>query len=231
MFKLPVSHLDAGRHPRLLAILFTIMGPALFAAEAPLLEFIQPTNGAVFSTLDEIPVVLRGFSPDDVIAQADVLANQEKIATVNYCCWLCPCAVPMDGMETILQIPVPREIRIPPWRTWQGWTNVGAGSYRLTARGVSEHGNVVEAVPVNILVLDLTLQIHVGTDGVVVLSIRQGSLVGGHYELEASPDLHSWENLGSFEPGDVAAFFWDVPPVTARARRFYRSVYIAKEIP
>ena len=28
----------------------------------PVLEFIQPTNGAVFSTLDEIPIMLRAVA-------------------------------------------------------------------------------------------------------------------------------------------------------------------------
>ena len=54
----------------------------------PILQFLQPTNGAVFSTSDEIPMVLHSFAPNDVFPTADVLANQSKIATVSYCCTL-----------------------------------------------------------------------------------------------------------------------------------------------
>jgi len=59
----------------------------------------------------------------------------------------------------------------------------------------------------------------------VTLVIPQGSMVPGGYDLEASQDLQSWTRLGPFEPGNVAAFYFDVPPETAREKRFYRSVY------
>jgi hypothetical protein len=138
---------------------------------------------------------------------------------------LCPCAHPQAGQETILQIPVPWAGGIPPRRLWQGWTNVEARSYQLTARAVGENGTVVEAAPVNITVVDLTLRIFVQLDGAVVLAIPQGSMVEGGYDLEASADLRTWTRLGPFEPGNVAAFYFDPPPATARERRFYRSVY------
>jgi len=212
----------------LLAVLLTPVSHTAFAGEiqSPVLEFIAPTNIAVFSTLDEIPIVLRASAPNDVILSADVLANQGKIATASYCCSLCPCGVPQAGQETILQIPVPWEEGRPPPRPWQGWTNVQAGIYRLTARAVSEKGSMVEAMPVTITVLDLALRIFVRSDGVVELVIQQGSLVAGSYDLEVSQDLRTWTRLGSFEPGNVAAFYFDVPPENARARRFYRSVHV-----
>jgi hypothetical protein len=116
-------------------------------------------------------------------------------------------------------------------RPWQGWTNVQAGSYRLTARAAGKNGTLVEAAPVTITVLDLHLEIFMNSDGRVTLVISQGSLVPGGYDLEASQDLRTWTRLGSFEPGDVAAFYFDVPPESARERRFYRSVYVPPPVP
>jgi hypothetical protein len=54
-------------------------------------------------------------------------------------------------------------------------------------------------------------------------------LVPGGYDLEASEDLQKWTRLGPFLPGDVAAFYYDVPPTSAREMRFYRSVYVPPE--
>src|ERR1051325_203680 len=138
-------------------------------AQLPVLQFIEPTNSAVFSTLDEVPIVLRALASNDVFLTADVFANQSKIASVSYCCWLCPCARPLPGMETTLQIPVPRDAGEPPLRTWQGWTNVHAGSYRLTAQAMGENGSILQAEPVTITVLDLTLRILLRPDGTVTL--------------------------------------------------------------
>ena len=192
----------------------------------PVLEFIEPANNAVFSTLDEIPIVLRAFAPNDVFSVADVSANQQHIATVQYCCAFCPCARPIAGQETILQIPVPWNGELPPPRIWQGWTNVQAGSHRLTARATGENGTELDAAPITITVVDLTLHIFVTPEGAVTLVIPQGSLVQGEYDLEASEDLLSWTRLGPFQPGNVAAFYYEVPPATARQNRFYRSVYV-----
>jgi hypothetical protein len=205
--------------------LATAMQAAPADAPLPVLEFIEPPNNAVFSTLDEIPIVLRASAPNDLILAADVFADQQKIASVAYCCSFCPCARPLEGQETILQIPVPWQDGMPPPRIWQGWTNVQAGSYRLTAQAVGENGAIVETTPVTITVLDLTLRIFVQPDGTVTLVIPQGSLVEGGYDLEASQDLRTWTRLGPFEPGNVAAFYFDVPPENARQRRFYRSVH------
>jgi hypothetical protein len=199
--------------------------------QSPILEFIQPTNGAVFSTSDEIPIMLRAVASNDVFFGADVFANNAKIATVSYCCAFCPCAHPIEGNETTLQIPVPWSDGRPPSRPWQGWTNVPARNYRLTARATGENGTVLNATPVNITVIDRTLEIFVQSDGGVTLSIREGAMVRGRYDLEASQDLQTWTRLGSFGPGNVAAFYWDVPPETAKAKRFYRSVFIPPATP
>ena len=200
-------------------------------AKLPVLQFVEPTNNAVFSTLDEVPIVLRASAPDDVFLTAELLANYQTIATASYCCWLCPCARPLPGQETVLQIPVPWERGVPSPRTWQGWTNVQAGSYRLTAHTTGENGTMVEAAPVNITVLDLTLRISVRADGGVTLVIPQGSMVAGGYDAEASQDLRTWTRLGPFLPGNVAAFYYDEPPPGKRERRFYRSVRVPPRLP
>ena len=81
----------------LFALMLLVHAAPAAKAQVPVLEFIQPTNSAIFSTRDEIPIVLRGFASNDVFPTADVFANQSKIATVSYCCALCPCAAPMEG--------------------------------------------------------------------------------------------------------------------------------------
>jgi hypothetical protein len=201
------------------------------AGQSAVLEFLQPTNNALFSTLDEIPIMLRAFASNDVFLIGEVFANNLKIADVSYCCALCPCYRPQPGYATTLQIPVPWQNGKPPSRTWQGWTNVPARRYQLTARATGDNGTTVEATPVTITVIDRTLRIFAGSDGSVALVIPEGSLVPGGYDAEASQDLRKWERLGPFQPGNVAAFYFDVPPETARERRFYRSVYLPPSEP
>lgn len=193
---------------------------------APELEFLAPTNGAVYSTRDEIPIVLRSVAPNDLIVAADVSTPGEFIGTAVFCCPFCPCAHPVEGQELILQIPVPWDNGHPPARTWQGWTNLPAGIHYLTARAVSQNGTPVEAKPVIVTIIDLTLHILVRPDRAVGLVIPQGSLTNGHFDAEASEDLHTWTRLGSFSPGNVAAFFEDEQPASAFAQRYYRSVYV-----
>jgi len=230
--------LTANRRPRtlvgaLLCLSLALLPQSVLASTPPAatLEFLQPTNQAVFSTLDEIPIMLRASATNDAFLSGDVLANQRSIATVSYCCSLCPCFFPEPGQETILQIPVPAENGHPPSNPWQGWTNVMPGVYQLTARSVGEKGTVLEASPVTITVLDLRLNIVVQPDGSVTLVIPEGSLVPAGYYLEASPDLLAWTRLGPFEPGNLAAFYHDVPPDNARKMRFYRSVYSPPQTP
>ena len=89
-------------------LLTTLMHAApLAAAETAVLEFIAPTNNAVFSTRDEVPIVLRASASNDVFLMADLFANNYHIAALSYCCSLCPCARPIAGQQTTLQIPVP----------------------------------------------------------------------------------------------------------------------------
>jgi hypothetical protein len=200
--------------------------PRVAAQAGAGLEFLLPTNGAVYAASDEVPVVLRALVLGDVILTAEVVADHQEIGRASFCCTLCPCAHPLPGEETILQIPVPWEGGQPSSRTWRGWTNVPAGIHELSARAVTENGLVVQAAPVIITVLDLTLRLHLESDGTAVLVIPQGSLVPGGYEVEASEDLQTWARLGPFLPGNVAAFYFDRPSGPARPARFYRSVYV-----
>ena len=225
----PLFNSLATRARGLLGLWFGLVGMAVWAADPqlPVLEFVEPTNHAVFSTSDEIPIVLRAVAPDDVFATAEVFANHQAIATVLYCCPWCPCPPPSVGQETTLRIPAPWNGEPPlPERMWQGWTNVQAGRYLLTAQATGEHGTLVEAAPVSVTLIDRTLRFFVQPDGAVTLSIPQGSMVPGGYDLEVSQDLRTWTRLGPFQPGDVAAFFFDPPPAGAQERRFYRSVYV-----
>lgn len=198
--------------------------------ELPVLEFIQPTNLEVLGLDAEVPVILRAFAPYDVFPSAEVYANQHEIAMVSFCCALCPCAAPFDGEEMILQIPVPWADGTPPARMWQGWKADQAGVYRLTARATGQNSTSLDAAPVTITVVDRTLEIGWLGDDSVSLRIPQGSLVPGGYDLEASQDLQSWTRLGSFQPGDVAAFYHDLPR-TNGMMRFYRSVYLPPTTP
>src|SRR6266487_2719048 len=86
--------------------------------QAPTLEFLTPTNNAVYSGGDTIPLVLRAIASNDVFLTADVFANSVKVATVSYCCPACPCFFPRPGDETRLQYPVPSN-----GTSGNGWTN------------------------------------------------------------------------------------------------------------
>src|SRR5690242_9033829 len=84
-----------------LLLTVSIATSAGFHASAQQLQFLQPTNGAVFSTRDEIPIVLRASAPNDVFFSADVFANvHRKIGTAVYCCPTCLCVRPEPGQPT-----------------------------------------------------------------------------------------------------------------------------------
>ncbi len=194
------------------------------AETSPLLRFVEPARNGLYSTLDEVPIVLRAWASNDVFLTAEIFANSTKIAEASFCCWLCPCAHPFPGQETILQIPVRPPVGVPS-RPWQGWQPDHAGILYLTARAVGENGTIVEALPVRILVYDPVLHISVREDGTVGLVIREGSVSPGSYDAEASPNLVEWTRLGEFAPGNVAAFYTDPPAPEPRRRRFYRAVF------
>jgi len=186
--------------------------------QAPTLEFLTPTNNAVYSGGDTIPLVLRAIASNDAFLTADVFANSVKVATVSYCCPACPCFLPRPGDETRLQYPVPSN-----GTSGHGWTNAQPGTYRLTARAVGQH-DTLDAPAITVSVVDRRLEIYPDANGRIILRIPFGAMVTGGYDLEISEDLRTWTRLGSFGPGNVAAFYWDDPPPEVRVR-FYRSVY------
>ena len=52
-------------------LLATVHADSAAETNLPILQFIEPTNNAVFSTLDEVPIVLRASAPNDVFLTAD----------------------------------------------------------------------------------------------------------------------------------------------------------------
>lgn len=60
-------------------------------------------------------------------------------------------------------------------------------------------------------------------DGQLHFVLPEGSLVAGEFDLQMSHDLITWERVGPFEPGDVAAFARDIPPKDDPRPRFYRA--------
>ena len=195
----------------------------------PMLAFTEPLGGQIYMAASNVPIVLRAFAPDDVFLSAEVFADGGLIGVATFCCALCPCAHPLPGMETVLQIPTPWNDGRPPAQVWQGWTNTPDGLHRLTARAVGENGTTVESPPVMISVREMRLFIGPNAEqkGAYVLAIPNGALLDeGSIDLEVSSDLRTWERLGPFSPGNVSAFYWDAPPVSARERRFYRAVWV-----
>ena len=192
--------------------------------QAPTLEFVTPTNGAVYSAGDTIPIVLRAIASNDVFLTADVYIDNGKLTTLSYCCPLCPCGY-REGFETRLQYPIATNGGIA-----RGWSNVQAQTYRLFARAVGEHGTTVQTAPIYVHVVDRSLDIYPGASDTMILRIPFGSMTVGGYDLEISEDLRTWRRLGSFSPGAVAAFYWDTPPPDTRVR-FYRSVYTPRDWP
>jgi hypothetical protein len=307
----PISHGTWGRGAPLVSlaalgggVLATFLStglPATLGSEtnAPVLQFIEPTNNTVFSTRSERPIVLRASASNNVFRTADVLAAQSvtlawdpsvetnlakyslyygvsrgtystqlevstnsAMATVSNLLagqtyFFVVTARDVDGLKSVpsneVSYKVPRATNSPPVAmgvTIQAQEDQSAlagtdpegdpltdmllsrpvsGTFSgtappLTARAMGDNGTVSESARVNITVLDLTLRISVRADGAVALIIPQGALVAGGYDAEASEDLRTWTRLGPFQPGNVAAFYFDESPVGGRERRFYRSV-------
>jgi hypothetical protein len=256
---------------------------------APVLQFIEPTNNTVVSTRSERPIVLSASASNNVFRTADVLAAQSvtlawdpsvetnlakyslyygvsrgtystqldvspnrAAATVSNLLagqtyFFVVTARDVDGLKSVpsneVSYHVPRATNPAPVAigvTIQSQEDQSAlagtdpegdpltdmllssavsgtlsgTAPTLTARATGDNGTV----------LDLTLRISVRADGAVALVIPQGALVAGGYDAEASEDLRTWTRLGPFQPGNVAAFYFDDSPVGGRERRFYRSV-------
>jgi hypothetical protein len=216
-------------HALLLWLAGALAVPATQAAQfgVPRLTFTEPYGGRIYMAASNVPIMLRAFAPEDVFLSAEVFADGQSIGVAIFCCPLCPCAHPLPGEETVLQIPAPWNGGPPPAQVWQGWTNVPHGVHQLTARAVGENGTVVESPPVTISVRDVRLFIGPNSEqaGEYILVIPNGALLdGGSFDLEASSDLRTWTRLGPFSPGNVAAFYWDRPQ--ASERRFYRAIWV-----
>ena len=73
--------------------------------------------------------------------------------------------------------------------------------------------------------------------GVLLATAVQGAAAGEtpqpilEFNLEASPDLHTWMRLDPFAPGNVAAFYFHPSPESEHLRRCYRSVYVPPRHP
>jgi hypothetical protein len=197
-------------------------------SDDPQLVFLEPHAGAEFRVGDEVPIVLSAYASADVFSSAELFANGERFAVASYCCPLCPCAHPTPGVTTILQIPVDSDPADPPLPSpWQGWKFANAGVYTLTARATGEFGSVINAPPVTITVnppLDLSLHVTLGSDGTLHFRVPEGSLTPRGMGLELSHDLEIWQRIGSFSPGNVAAFYEETPDPTDVRPRFYRAV-------
>lgn len=199
--------------------------PATVVAQ-PYLRFEAPVDGSRFKLGEEVPVVLTAHSDDDVFGGASVYVDGAFLADAISCCPLCPCAHPTAGITTTLQIPAtPGEV-IPGGRVWTGWTPPGPGRFVLTASASGENGTAVEATPVTVIVeaLDLTLRVNRNVGGEVLFALAEGSLVAGGFEMQLSHDLVTWVSIGTFEPGNVAAFFRDRPDPADARPRFYRAI-------
>ena len=172
------------------------------------LDFLAPHEGAIYA--EGVPIALEAlgvFTLGEVDREVEFYADGVLI-----------------GRSTPPALGRPSIPCLPNVHTFT-WTNPPAGRHTLTARSEISLDTWVEAPPVRITVIDQTLHIFVQDDGTVTLVIRLGSLFPGGYDLEASSDLRTWTRLGPFQPGNVAAFYFDTPPSNARGRRFYRSVY------
>lgn len=196
------------------------------------LTFEEPRDGDVFVEGQAIPIVLAGFAPDEVYLNADVFADGTPIGTATFCCPLCPCALPTPGVGTVLQIPFPWGPNDPPRpQPWQGWADATPGIHTLTATATGANGQPVAARSIQIFVahphgLDVSVRAVTEPEHRLEFVIPEGSLVPGGFRMEMSRDFVSWQRLGDFEPGNVAAFFSDRPDPNDVQPRFYRAVRI-----
>ncbi|MFN0125969.1 MAG: hypothetical protein ACKV19_04705 [Verrucomicrobiales bacterium] len=153
-----------GRWSISLALL--LLTSATGAGQTAVLEFTEPRDGAVYSTLDEIPVALRAADANDVFLSAEVLVDGHVLGTAQYCCSWCPCPNPPDGLETTPRLPTPWDGELPPPPDqWRGWKPGHPGIFRLTARATGRNGTVVQTGPITIVVFDPHPRLQVGADG------------------------------------------------------------------
>lgn len=205
------------------------------AFAGPALEFLEPASEAVFLADAEIPLVLRGEAPDEIVSGAEVFVDGQSVGTAVYCCRLCPCATPSEGMALVLQLPSPED-EFPGGRPWQGLTGLTPGIHWITARAVASGGTVLDAPARSVTVLpmraeDLLLRVSLNPAGTLDFALPGGSLVPGGFALWLSHDLVHWTRLGEFSPGNVAAFYSDVPDPLDPRPRFYRAISETVSVP
>lgn len=198
------------------------------AGSGPVLEFLEPAPGSVYLAGAEVPVVLRIEVPGEIASSAEVFVDGVSVGVAVYCCRFCPCPAPSEGLALVLQLPslVDDFPTGPPWR---GLTGLTPGSHRLTARAVAGLGTEVSAAELVVTVLPITpdeLQLSAaeGLTGTLEFVLPSGSLVPGGFAMWLSHDLIRWSRLDDFQPGNVAAFFSDVPDPMDRRPRFYRAI-------
>jgi hypothetical protein len=217
------------------AIMLDLCLAVIAAGAGPVLEFLEPAPDAVFLSDAEIPLVLRGEAPDEIVSGAEVFVDGQSVGTAVYCCPLCRCAAPTEGMPLVLQLPAPVD-EFPGGLPWQGLTGLAPGIHRITARAVASGGTVLDAAARSITVLpiraeDLVLSVSSNPAGSLDFVLPGGSLVPGGFAMWLSHDLVHWTRLGEFSPGNVAAFFSDAPEPMDPRPCFYRAVSETVSIP
>lgn len=191
---------------------YVVIGDDEPGAPEARLDILEPFQGALLASSVPIPLQALGvFTRGEIDRSVEFFANGELVGRSS------PVATGRPSIPCLPNVHV------------FTWTNPPAGRHILTARSEIGLNQFVEAPPVPIVVFDSTLQISLDTDGTVRFVIPQGSLAPGYYDLESCSDLRTWTRLGPFEPGNVAAFYFDRPPLPAQ--RFYRAAFHPMAIP
>lgn len=110
----------------------------------PLVDLVFPTNGAVFFTPLNLPLVACAADPDGFVTQVEFFANGKSLGVVTNSPLLLP---PTPGPMA----PLPP---LPPYRPFVlNWTNVPPGTnLMLTATATDNTGATTTSMPVSITV-------------------------------------------------------------------------------
>jgi hypothetical protein len=103
------------------------------------------------------------------------------------------------------------------------WSNIGAGTYSLTARVVYDGSSTVDSIPLSFTVApagSAFLKLTVNPSRQAVLSgVGQASST---YLVQASPNLKTWTNIGSLVAAADGSFQFTDPNAATYASRSYR---------
>ena len=149
----------------------------------------SPTNGAIFA------------EPASITLAAAVTPNGHTITRVEF----------YNG-ATLLGT-----VAAAPYSF--SWNSVSAGTYALSAKAVYDSSNTVNSAAATVTVAagkppsGLTLQIHLGAGGSIVLSAL--GQPGEVYNVLSSQDLNTWTNIGALTL-DAAGSGQFTDPATAR---------------